>query len=132
LGYRFTVEDEDMEKGVEEENDVWFYRDAVKQDRLGLDIKRVGHESGLDHDQRVVDVFFIEYMSATAPFQHSNMSPHGGWYIPIERGLIGTVVKYLQELTPPKMKHELRINAEVIRQPEADRVLLSVVCKLLT
>jgi hypothetical protein len=65
------------------------------------------------------------------PLQHPYISSRSSWYIPVERGLVGTVVKYLQELTPPEMEHKLRINAKVVCQPKAHRVLLSVVCELL-
>jgi hypothetical protein len=54
-----------------------------------------------------------------------------GIYIPVERRLIRTVVEHLQELAPTQMEHELRVNAEVIPQPEACRILLPIIRKLL-
>ena len=38
---------------------------------------------------------------------------------------------YLQELGAPKVKHELRVEGEVVRKPEAVRVVLVVLAKLL-
>jgi len=54
------------------------------------------------------------------------------FFLPIESSFIWTVVKHLQELTTTKMEHELRINAEVIRQYKANRVFFSIIGKLLT
>ena len=53
-----------MEECVEKEDDVGLDGDTVEEDRerLGL-IERIGHESGLDHDQGVVDIFFVENMT---------------------------------------------------------------------
>ena len=51
--------------------------------------------------------------------------------LPIESSFIWTVIKHLQELTSTKMEHELRVNAEVIRQSKASRVFFSIVGKLL-
>ena len=51
---------------------------------------------------------------------------------PIKSRLIRTVIKDLQELTPPQMKHELRIDTEIIRQPKSRRVLFPIIRKLLT
>jgi hypothetical protein len=70
-------------------------------------------------------------MSIMLPLQHPYISSRSSWYIPVERCLVGTIIKYLQELTSPEMEHKLRINAEVARQPEAHRDLLLVVCELL-
>jgi hypothetical protein len=53
-------------------------------------------------------------------------------HAPIESSLIWTVIKHLQELTPPQMEHKLRINTKIIRQPKARWVLLPIVRKLLT
>ena len=38
--------------------------------------------------------------------------------LPIERGLVGGIVEYLQKLTPTQMEHELRVNAETFAQLE--------------
>ena len=60
----FSVEDEDVEEGIEEEDDVGFDGDRVEEDGLGRDVEGVGHESGLDHDEGVVDVFGVEDVTA--------------------------------------------------------------------
>jgi hypothetical protein len=51
--------------------------------------------------------------------------------VPVESGLIGTVIEHLQELTSPQMEHELRVDAEVIGQAERRRILLPIICELL-
>jgi hypothetical protein len=51
--------------------------------------------------------------------------------LPVESGLVRTVIKDLQKLTPPEMEHELRIDAEIVRQSEARRVFFPVVGKFL-
>lgn len=50
LSNRLAMENKDVEEGIKEENDIGFDRDTVEQDRLGLDIECVRHESGLDHN----------------------------------------------------------------------------------
>lgn len=52
-----------MEECIQEQNDVVFDGDAIEQHRLRLSIERIGHECWLDHDQRIVDVFFIKYVT---------------------------------------------------------------------
>ena len=52
--------------------------------------------------------------------------------IPVVSSFIRRVVEHLQELTPPQMEHELRINHEIVVQPKARRVVLPVLCELLT
>jgi len=60
-----SVEDEDMEEGVEEEDDVGFDGDRVEEDGLRGDVEGVGHEGGLDHDEGVVDVFGVENVTVS-------------------------------------------------------------------
>lgn len=76
LRHRFSMEDEDMEEGVEQEDDVWFDRHRVEEDWMGLLVERVGHQGRLDHDQRVVDIFSIEDMSRFIPNSHNEISPN--------------------------------------------------------
>jgi hypothetical protein len=57
---RVTVEDEDVEEGVEEEDAVGLDRDRVEKDGFGGSFEGVGHERRLNHDERVVDVFGVE------------------------------------------------------------------------
>ena len=58
-----AVEDEDVEEGVQKEDDVWLDGYAVQEHGLGRGIKGIGHEGRLNHDQRVVDVFFVKDMA---------------------------------------------------------------------
>lgn len=51
---------------------------------------------------------------------------------PVECSLIWTVVEHLQELTSTQVEHKLRVNTEIVRQPEARRVFLPIICELLT
>lgn len=51
---------------------------------------------------------------------------------PIESSLIRRIIKHLEELTPPQVEHELRINHEIIVEPEACWIVLSVIGELLT
>ena len=60
---RLTVEDEDMEERVEKEDNVGFNGDTVKEDGLRWRVKCIGHERGLNHDKRIVDICFIEDVS---------------------------------------------------------------------
>jgi hypothetical protein len=55
-----SVEDEDVEEGVEEEDGVGSDGDRVEEDGLGRRLEAVRHERRLDHDERVVDVFRVE------------------------------------------------------------------------
>ena len=57
------MEDEDVEEGVEEEDDVGLDGNAVEQHGLWWDVECVRHERGLDHDERVVDVLLVEHMA---------------------------------------------------------------------
>ena len=56
------MEDEDVEEGVQEQNDVRFDRNAIQQYRLWCHVERVRHERGLDHDERVVHVLLVQHM----------------------------------------------------------------------
>lgn len=60
LGDRLAVEDEDVEEGVEQEDDVGLDRERVEQDGLGRGVECVRHERWLDHDERVVDVLGVQ------------------------------------------------------------------------
>lgn len=65
LGDRLTVENEDVEEGVEEEDNVGLDRDRIEQDGLGRRVERVGHQGGLDHDERIVDVLSVQNMTGS-------------------------------------------------------------------
>lgn len=57
-----SVEDEDVKKGIEQEDHVWSDRYRIQQDRLRRCVKAVRHQSGLNHDQAVVDVLGVEHV----------------------------------------------------------------------
>lgn len=61
--HSLTVEDENMEEGIEEENDVRLNRHAVKQHGLRGRIECVGHQRWLNHDERIIDVFLVQNVS---------------------------------------------------------------------
>ena len=52
--------------------------------------------------------------------------------VPVVGRLVRAVVEDLEELRPPQMKHELRIEREVLGQQERLRVVLLEDAKLLT
>ena len=52
--------------------------------------------------------------------------------VPIEARFVRAVVEDLEELRPPKVEHELRVEGEVVRQPEAVGVVLVELAELLT
>jgi|FrelakmetLWP11LW_1041352.scaffolds.fasta_scaffold337267_1 hypothetical protein len=54
------------------------------------------------------------------------------FYLPVERGFIWTVVEDLQELRPPEVEHELRVEGEVVRQTETVWIVLRIFAKFLT
>ena len=46
------------------------------------------------------------------------------YHQPVVWRLVGTVVENLEELRPAKVKHELRIECELLGEPERTRVVL--------
>ena len=52
--------------------------------------------------------------------------------VPIEARFVRAVVEDLEELRPPEVEHELRVEGEVVRQPEAVGVVLVELAELLT
>lgn len=100
LGNSLTVEDEDVEEGIKEENVGGLDRSGVQQHWLStLLLQRVRIKSGLDHDERVTSILVVQDVA-------------------VESSLIGRVVENLQELTSAKMEHELRVQSEVLFQSE--------------
>ncbi|RUS28971.1 hypothetical protein BC938DRAFT_481224 [Jimgerdemannia flammicorona] len=112
LGDGLTVEDEQVEKGVEEEDGVGLDGHGVEEDRLRLLVEAVGRQGFANH--------------GTGLGEHEWNS-----FIPIESRFIWRVIKHLQELTPPQMEHELRVDGEIFRQPERLGLVLAIVGKLL-
>ena len=112
LGDGLTVEDEQVEEGVEQEHHVGADGHGVKQHGLRRALEPVGHERGLDHDQRAVHVLAVEHVAVVG-------------------GLVGRVVEHLEELAAAQVEHELGVDIERLAEPEARRVVLAVVGKLL-
>lgn len=52
--------------------------------------------------------------------------------LPIEARFVRAVVEDLEELRPPEVEHELRVEGEVVRKPEAVGVVLVELAELLT
>lgn len=120
-----------MEEGVEEENDIVLDRDAVEEDGLRWCVECIRHESRLDHDQGVVHILFVENVSISRGQKFIQEPQDRSNHLPVESSLIWRVVEDLQELTSPQMEHELRIDAEIVREPETRRVFFSVIRELL-
>ena len=109
FGNRLAVEDENVEEGVEEEDVGRLDRGGIQEHRLSaLLIKCVRVEGGLDHDERVADIFVVEDM-------------------PVECRLVRRVVEDLQELTPSQVEHELWVQGKVLFEAERRRVVFAVV-----
>jgi hypothetical protein len=60
LGDGLSMEDEDVEEGVEEEDGVRLDGDRVEQDGEGFGVDGVRHEGRLDHNEGIVDVFSVQ------------------------------------------------------------------------
>ena len=109
VGNGFAVVYENVEEGVEEEDVVGLDRHRIEQDRLApVLVERVRVERRLDHDQAVGDVVVVERVS-------------------VEGRLVRGVVEDVQELAPSEVVHELRVQAEVLLEPERRRVVFPVV-----
>lgn len=91
LGHGFAVEDEDVEEGVEEEDGFVLDRGRVEEHGLAaFVVEAVAVQRGLDHDERVADVFVVEHVA-------------------VEGRFVGRVVEDLQELRAAQVEHELRV-----------------------
>ena len=60
LSNEFTVEDENMEESVEEQDDIVLDRNTVEQDGLRGSVEGVRHEGRLNHDEGVINIFFVD------------------------------------------------------------------------
>jgi hypothetical protein len=49
--------------------------------------------------------------------------------MPVEGRLIRAIIEDLQELRAAEMEHELRVEREVALEPEAGRVILTILCE---
>jgi hypothetical protein len=61
------VEDEDVEEGVEEEDDVGPDGDRVEEDGVGVRVESVRFKSGLNHDEGVIDVGVVKDVAESQP-----------------------------------------------------------------
>ena len=125
------MEDENMEKGIEQEDDVVLDGDAIEEYRLRGSIECIRHEGRLNHDEGVVNILFVENVPKKKAVNIYNTIIKDE-YSPIEGSLIRTVIKDLQELTSAEVEHELGVDAEVVRKSEAGWVFLPVIGELLT
>ena len=60
-----TVEDQDVEERIEQEDDLRLDGYAVEEDGLRRNVGAIRHKCGLNHDQGVVNILLIQYMSRT-------------------------------------------------------------------
>ena len=68
-------------------NHVALDRDAVEEGRLRRGVNHVRHKGGLKHDERIINIFFIEDMTEAAISKgHLNTTVDS---LPIEGSLIG-------------------------------------------
>jgi hypothetical protein len=81
-------------------------------DRCRRAVESVRRERGLDHRERVDAVLAVELLA-------------------VVRRLVRAVVEHLQELRPPKVEHERRVELEIWRKSKGGRVLLCVLSELL-
>ena len=93
LGNSFSVEDENMEEGVQKQDDIRFNRDAVEKNWLWGSVEGVGHQGRLDHDPRIVNIFLVQHMPR--PFVSPLRTPPSAGYTPIECCFIRRVVEHL-------------------------------------
>ncbi|GBE60880.1 hypothetical protein BOVATA_023730 [Babesia ovata] len=107
-----SVPDDDVEERVQHEDDVLLQRARVEQHRVrrGL-LEGVLQQRRLDHNEAVDDVL---------PHEHRA----------VERRLVGTGVERLQEVRPPQVVHELRVDGELVSEPECVHVVPLVVGEL--
>lgn len=88
---RFSMEDENVEKGIKKKDLRRLNRGRVqKNGQAAFVFQGVRIQCRLDHDERVSSIFVVKDMS-------------------VESSLIGRIVEYLQELTSAEMEHKLRI-----------------------
>ena len=125
------MEDKDVEESIQKEDDIWLDRHAIQKHWLWCGIESIRHKSGLNHDQGIVNVFLVEN-TAVGTIVSIVLTIALNSDLPIESSFIRTIIEDLQELTPTKMEHELRIDTEVICQSEACGIFFPVVGEFLT
>ena len=95
LGNRLALVDEYVKERVHEENAVVEDGRRVEQDGLGRPVERVRVEDGLDHDERLRELFDKQIVTVVGC-------------------LVRAVVEHLKELRAPQVEHELRVEREVL------------------
>mmetsp|Transcript_927 Transcript_927/g.2036 ORF Transcript_927/g.2036 Transcript_927/m.2036 type:complete len:229 (+) Transcript_927:2708-3394(+) len=100
----FSVEDDDLKEGVQQQDDVRSDAVGIQQDGLGRTVEAVGQKGGLDHDQRIGGVLLEEIVA-------------------VPGCLIGTGIEDVQELGSSQVEHKLWVHAEFRRQAEAARIV---------
>ena len=109
---RHTVENDNTEVSVEDQDFVRGDRAHVQQYGLGRTVEGVRRQRGLNHHQRIEDVF-----------THQNHAEI--------RRLVGRIVEHLHELRSSQVEHELRVNAKLRHELKRMRIVLSVIAKAL-
>src|ERR1700679_1516690 len=66
LSDQFSVENKYMEEGVEEEDNVMFDGHTVQKYGHRRSIESVRHEGRLNHDERIVNVLFVQGMAESS------------------------------------------------------------------
>mmetsp|Transcript_1639 Transcript_1639/g.3632 ORF Transcript_1639/g.3632 Transcript_1639/m.3632 type:complete len:254 (+) Transcript_1639:2603-3364(+) len=107
---RFSMKNDHLEEGIQEQNGVRPNAVGVQQDRCGWTVKTVGKEGWLDHYQRVRRILLDQVVA-------------------MSRCLIGTGVEYIQKLRSSKVEHELRIHAKFRCQVETGWIVDPVLGK---
>lgn len=104
--------DDNLKEGIHKKNAVWLDGRSIQENRLGGTMETVAVQDRLDHDEALTQVFPVEH-------------------VPVESGLVGAVVEYLQELRPTEVEHKLRVEGELLRDPETVGIVFRVFSKLL-
>lgn len=107
-----SVEYQNLEESVHQKNPVRLNGARIKQNRFRRPVEAVAVQNWLYHYQRLCQIF---------PHQH----------VTIEGCFIRRVVKHLQELRAAQVIHELRVQAEVLAQTEAVRVVFVILSEFL-
>lgn len=107
------MENKNLEESVHQQYPIRLNRACVQQYGFGRPIEAVTIQNRLYHNQWLCEIL---------PHQH----------VPVVRRFVRRVIEDLQKLRPTQMIHELRVQAEVLRKPEAVWIVLVVFPKLLT
>lgn len=95
FGNRLALVDEYVKERVHEENAVVEDGRRIEKDGLGRPVERVRVEDGLDHDERLRELFDEQVVAVVGC-------------------LVRAVVEHLKELRATQVEHELRVEREVL------------------